>query len=127
MARRVKANVAATPDPGRVALAEELYRSAALIRAAELRILEFVNDGKFGGLWHPGLGQEGLQAGAMATLRYDDYLFYTHRGPGAPMAKGMPMEVLFADLLGRSTGELKAALGAAYEREVIHRDDLVLL
>ena len=30
-------------------------------------------------------------------------------------------------LLGRSTGELKAALGAAYEREVIHRDDLVLL
>ncbi len=30
-------------------------------------------------------------------------------------------------LLGRSTGELKIALGAAYEREVIHRDDLVLL
>ena len=30
-------------------------------------------------------------------------------------------------LLGRSTGELKTALGAAYEREVIHRDDLVLL
>ncbi|CUR55908.1 Glutamate 5-kinase [metagenome] len=30
-------------------------------------------------------------------------------------------------LLGRSTKELKAALGAAYEREVIHRDDLVLL
>ena len=30
-------------------------------------------------------------------------------------------------LLGRSTGDLKAALGAAYEREVIHRDDLVLL
>ena len=30
-------------------------------------------------------------------------------------------------LLGRSTGELKAALGAAYEREVVHRDDLVLL
>ena len=30
-------------------------------------------------------------------------------------------------LLGRSTGDLKAALGAPYEREVIHRDDLVLL
>jgi glutamate 5-kinase len=30
-------------------------------------------------------------------------------------------------LLGRSTKELKVALGAAYEREVIHRDDLVLL
>lgn len=30
-------------------------------------------------------------------------------------------------LIGRSTGELAAALGPAYEREVIHRDDLVLL
>ncbi|TIC87949.1 glutamate 5-kinase [Nocardioides sp. GY 10113] len=30
-------------------------------------------------------------------------------------------------LLGRSTTELKAALGAGYEREVVHRDDLVLL
>lgn len=30
-------------------------------------------------------------------------------------------------LMGRSTHELKEALGAAYEREVIHRDDLVLL
>jgi glutamate 5-kinase len=30
-------------------------------------------------------------------------------------------------LLGRSTRELKHALGTAYEREVIHRDDLVVL
>ena len=30
-------------------------------------------------------------------------------------------------LLGRSTKEIAAELGADYEREVIHRDDLVLL
>jgi glutamate 5-kinase len=30
-------------------------------------------------------------------------------------------------LLGRSSHELKRELGAAYEREVVHRDDLVLL
>ncbi len=30
-------------------------------------------------------------------------------------------------LLGRSTKELKAALGSAYEREIVHRDDMVLL
>ncbi|MEI2819487.1 MAG: glutamate 5-kinase [Marmoricola sp.] len=30
-------------------------------------------------------------------------------------------------LLGRSTRELAKALGAAYEREVVHRDDLVLM
>ncbi|MET0448554.1 MAG: glutamate 5-kinase, partial [Aeromicrobium sp.] len=31
------------------------------------------------------------------------------------------------DLLGRSTHELAAALGAEYEREVVHRDDLMLV
>jgi glutamate 5-kinase len=31
------------------------------------------------------------------------------------------------DLLGRSTRDLAAEFGADYEREVIHRDDLVLL
>ena len=31
------------------------------------------------------------------------------------------------DLIGRSSHDLKRDLGAAYEREVVHRDDLVLL
>ena len=31
------------------------------------------------------------------------------------------------ELLGRSTKELAAELGSAYEREVVHRDDLVVL
>ena len=30
-------------------------------------------------------------------------------------------------LLGRSTRDLARELGAGYEREVVHRDDLVLL
>jgi glutamate 5-kinase len=30
-------------------------------------------------------------------------------------------------MLGRSTKELAASLGAEYERELVHRDDLVLL
>jgi glutamate 5-kinase len=51
-------------------------------------------------------------------------------GPGgAPVARGLvnfDSEEL-PQLLGRSTRALKAELGAAYEREVVHRDDLVLL
>ena len=51
-------------------------------------------------------------------------------GPdGTPIARGL---VNFdADelpqLLGRSTGDLERELGKGYEREVVHRDDLVLL
>jgi glutamate 5-kinase len=51
-------------------------------------------------------------------------------GPdGATVARGLvnfDAEEIPA-LLGRSTGDLKRDLGAAYEREVVHRDDLVLL
>ena len=31
------------------------------------------------------------------------------------------------ELMGRSTHELAAELGAEYEREVVHRDDLILV
>jgi len=48
---------------------------------------------------------------------------------GRPVARGLvnfdASEV--PGLLGRSSHELKRELGAAYEREVVHRDDLVLL
>ncbi|WP_340539626.1 glutamate 5-kinase [Nocardioides sp. GXZ039] len=51
-------------------------------------------------------------------------------GPdGAAVARGLvnfDAEEL-PSLLGRSTRDLKRDLGAAYEREVVHRDDLVLL
>jgi glutamate 5-kinase len=31
------------------------------------------------------------------------------------------------ELLGRSTSELRTALGPGYDREIVHRDDLVLV
>ena len=48
---------------------------------------------------------------------------------GSPVARGLVNydAVELPGLLGRSTVELAAALGPAYEREVVHRDDLVLL
>ena len=50
-------------------------------------------------------------------------------GSGAPVARGLVNydAVELPALLGRSTLELAASLGPGYEREVVHRDDLVLL
>lgn len=48
---------------------------------------------------------------------------------GTPVARGLvnfDAEEL-PNLLGRSSHDLKRELGAGYEREVVHRDDLVLL
>jgi glutamate 5-kinase len=48
---------------------------------------------------------------------------------GRPVARGLVNydAVELPGLLGRTTVELAAKLGPAYEREVVHRDDLVLL
>ncbi|MFI5913521.1 glutamate 5-kinase [Dactylosporangium sp. NPDC051541] len=48
---------------------------------------------------------------------------------GIPVARGLVNydAAELPPLLGRSTGDLAAELGPAYEREVVHRDDLVLL
>ncbi len=51
-------------------------------------------------------------------------------GPdGLPVARGLVNfdAAEIPQLLGKSTSELTRTLGAAYEREVVHRDDLVIL
>jgi glutamate 5-kinase len=48
---------------------------------------------------------------------------------GVPVARGLVNydSAELPDLLGRSTRDLARELGASYEREVVHRDDLVFL
>jgi TPP-dependent pyruvate/acetoin dehydrogenase alpha subunit len=92
-------------------LATRLYETVTVIRAAELQLHAHITEHGFGGFWHPGLGQEGLQAGAVAVLREDDYLFYAHRGLGYALAKGMSLESLFGDLFGRVTGSTRGKGG----------------
>ena len=76
------------------------------IRALELLLNRYVKEHGFGGFWHPGLGQEAVQAGAVMALRDEDYLFYAHRGLGYALVKGMAPEVLLGDLLGRTGGSV---------------------
>ena len=87
-------------------VALELYRQVTRIRALELLLNRHISEHGFGGFWHPGLGQEGVQAGAVSALRDDDYLFYAHRGLGYALAKGMSPVTLLADLFGRTGGSV---------------------
>jgi pyruvate dehydrogenase E1 component alpha subunit len=84
----------------------DLYREVTRIRALELLLNRYVKEHGFGGFWHPGLGQEAVQAGAVMALRREDYLFYAHRGLGYALVKGMAPEVLLGDLLGRVGGSV---------------------
>ena len=94
----------ASVSEGRGPDIREIYRQVARARAAELRLRQHIEENGFGGFWHPGIGQEGLQVGAVSALRRDDYVFYAHRGLGYALAKGMSPVALFGDLFGRQVG-----------------------
>lgn len=50
------------------------------------------------------IGQEAVPAALSLLLNTDDYLFCHHRSHGYYLAKGAPMDALFAELYGKSTG-----------------------
>jgi len=50
------------------------------------------------------VGQEAVPAALSLLLRKDDYLFCHHRSHGYYLAKDAPMDALFAELYGKSTG-----------------------
>jgi TPP-dependent pyruvate/acetoin dehydrogenase alpha subunit len=64
-------------------------------------------EGRISGFFHAGRGQEGVQMGAIAAMGRDDYLLYAHLGCGYMIARGMPMEVLYADFLGMTEGSTR--------------------
>ena len=88
-----------------------LYHQMARGRALEERVIALMNSREFRGFYHPGRGQEGVQAGVCSVLRKDDYLMYAHRGLTYLTAKGMDPALMLGDFLGRvggSTGGLGA-------------------
>lgn len=81
-----------------------LYRSMYRMRAFELRIQQVFCSGAMPGFIHLYIGEEAVAAGVCAHLRSDDYVTSTHRGHGHALAKGIPMQELFAEIWGKPTG-----------------------
>lgn len=82
----------------------DLYRQMLLVATWEQRLLRFIEEGRTSGFYHAGRGQEATAVAAVAALRTSDYLFYDHRGMGHAIAKGVPIDKLFADFLGLAEG-----------------------
>jgi len=74
------------------------------IRLFEEKVQELFQEGLVEGTTHLCQGQEAVSVGAVNALRPDDFLTITYRGHGHALARGMPMESAFAELMGRSGG-----------------------
>jgi len=84
-----------------------MYRRMLLARGVEDLMPRWVKDQTFKGWWHPGRGQEGCGVGFMAALAPEDKILWYHRGVIWPVARGMSLELILADLLGRTNGSVK--------------------
>lgn len=87
-----------------VADLQGLYERMVLIRTAEARLLELAQTtGEVSDL-HLNRGQEAISVGVCTTLRQDDYMVTHHRTIAHSIAKGMPLQQLVDEILGRATG-----------------------
>jgi len=80
------------------------YRQLMLIRLFEDRVQRFYDENQLPGTTHLSQGQEAVAVGAVAALNRDDYLTITYRGHGQAIARGVPIEAAFAEILGRASG-----------------------
>ncbi|MBO6576352.1 MAG: dehydrogenase E1 component subunit alpha/beta [Rhodothermales bacterium] len=90
----------ATLDPSDT---EALYRALALPRAVEQKMLRLIRQNRLA-KWFSGFGQEAIAVGCAAALREDDYLLPMHRNLGMWTTRGVPLEPLFCQLMGREGG-----------------------
>jgi TPP-dependent pyruvate/acetoin dehydrogenase alpha subunit len=93
---------------------KRLYGGLLLIRRAEERLITLFADGEVPGFIHLSIGQEAVSVGIMANLGPEDTIASTHRGHGHALAKGLPLDGFFAELLGKEGGLCKGRGGSMH-------------
>lgn len=92
----------------------DLYRQLLLIRRAEERLIAMFADGEVPGFIHLSIGQEAVSVGVMSALDPRDTIASTHRGHGHAIAKGLPLDGFFAELLARDEGLCRGRGGSMH-------------
>lgn len=82
----------------------ELYREMVRVRLFDDKMGEFYARGLCPGTLHLSTGQEAVAVGVCANLTKEDLVTSTHRAHAHTIAKGTPMNVTAAEILGKVTG-----------------------
>lgn len=89
----------------------EIYKKATLIKQNDERIIKQVKAGNLVMPYYSPRGQEIIPAAISVSLADDDYICTIYRGIHDMLAKGFPLEPLWAELAGRVTGSCKGKGG----------------
>ena len=80
-----------------------MYETMVTIRRFEEQCRREADAGKLSGM-HSSVGQEAVPTGICAHLRTDDYVLGNHRSHHHCIAKGVDINEMMAELLGKATG-----------------------
>ena len=81
-----------------------MYALMVLMKAADDRLSKGIGTGEFMCVYWPSRGQEAVAAAMGVTLRRDDQLVTTYRGLHDLIGKGVPLEEIYGEMMGRSVG-----------------------
>ncbi|MVX58402.1 pyruvate dehydrogenase [Streptococcus danieliae] len=91
-----------------------MFRKMEEIRRMDLKIAQLVRKGKVPGMTHFSVGEEAANVGAMMALNPDDLITSNHRGHGQAIAKGINLNEMMAEILGKYTGTCKGKGGSMH-------------
>ena len=80
-----------------------LHTALELPRAIEERMLRLIRQNRIS-KWFSGYGQEAISVGCTWALRPDDTILPLHRNAGVWTTRGVPLERLFRQLMGKAGG-----------------------
>ena len=92
----------------------EIYRSMILGRALETRLHTMYRSGRLGGAVYPGVGQEGAMVGFVSALGPDDIFGGTHRDLTAQLTKGVALEAIALNFMGKADGPSRGRDGNSH-------------
>jgi pyruvate dehydrogenase E1 component alpha subunit len=91
------------------------------IRRFEERCVELYSAGDIRGFMHLCVGEEAVAMGVLVALGPEDAVVSTYRDHGHALARGVPMDALLAEMLGRTTGCSRGRGGSMHLFDVVRR------
>jgi TPP-dependent pyruvate/acetoin dehydrogenase alpha subunit len=92
----------------------EMYKKMLHVRYFEDKVAYFFSLGMVHGTAHLYVGEEATGVGACAALSEEDLITSTHRGHGHCIGKGIDLNMMMAEFLGKETGYCKGRGGSMH-------------
>ena len=92
----------------------DIYTRTMKIAQVDKKLRGLLAGGSLAVVYYTVRGQELVSAAMMAALEPSDYLVTTYRGQHDQIAKGVPLNLLFAEIAGKATGTCKGKGGSMH-------------